>query len=253
MPKIVSIHSFRRGAGKSMLTVNLAALLAQAGQRVGVVDADLLSPSLHWLLGVNSADIDFYLNDYLLDQRGIVRIARDVTAQLDLHATGRLFLVPASDDALQITRMLHAGYDTDLLHDGCRKLISELALDTLLVDTHAGLDQDTLAAMAMSDQLIIMMRTDKHDYQGTAVTLDVARKLEVPDISIVVNLVPEHFDLAEVAREAEHTYQCPIAAVLPFSEEVTTQPDSSVFALNQPHHPVTALFQQVAARLTKSA
>jgi MinD-like ATPase involved in chromosome partitioning or flagellar assembly len=251
MSKIVSIHSFRRGAGKSMLTANLAALLAQAGQRVGVVDADMLAPSLHWLLGVNSTDIDYYLNDYLLDRRGIVRIARDVTAQLDPHTQGRLFLVPASDDALQITRMLHEGYDTDLLSDGCQQLISELALDTLLVDTHAGLDQDTLAAMAMSDKLIIMMRPDKHDYQGTAVTLDVARQLEVPDISIVVNLVPAHFDLAEVAREAEHTYQCPIAAVLPVSEEMMIESDSSVFVLNQPQHAITALLQQVAARLNK--
>jgi MinD-like ATPase involved in chromosome partitioning or flagellar assembly len=253
MSKIISIHSFRRGAGKSTLAVNLAALLAGAGQRVGLVDADLSAPSLHWLFGLNSAETDFNLNDYLLDQRSIVKIARDMTAQLGPDAQGHLYLVPASDDALQISRILHEGFDTDLLNTGCQQLISELALDTLLVDTHAGLDQETLAAMAMSDALIIMMRTDKHDYQGTAVTLDVARQLEVPDISIIVNLVPEHFDLAEVAREAEHTYKCPIDAVLPFSEEVLTHSDASVFALNHPHHSVTALFQQVAARLAKSA
>ena len=40
MSKIVSIHSFRGGTGKSNTTANLAALLAIEGRRVGVVDTD---------------------------------------------------------------------------------------------------------------------------------------------------------------------------------------------------------------------
>jgi Mrp family chromosome partitioning ATPase len=39
---IVSIHSFRGGTGKSNTTANVAALLAQSGKRVGVIDAEAL-------------------------------------------------------------------------------------------------------------------------------------------------------------------------------------------------------------------
>jgi MinD-like ATPase involved in chromosome partitioning or flagellar assembly len=253
MPKIISIHSFRRGTGKSTITANLAALLAIAGRRVGVVDADVLSPSLHWLLGVDESKIGCTLNSFLLDQQDIEQAAHDVTARLGVDIKGRLFLVPASDDALQIARVLRERYDTDRLNTGCQRLIDQLALDMLLVDTHAGLNQDSLAALAMSDALIIVLRLDQQDYQGTAVTVDVARRLEVPDLSLMVNMVPPGFQSIEVAIEVEHTYNCPVSAALPMSEELMTQPGSSLFVLEHARHPITTLLTQAAARLMAHA
>ena len=45
--KIISVHSFRGGTGKSNATANLATLLALQGKRVGVVDTDIQSPGIH--------------------------------------------------------------------------------------------------------------------------------------------------------------------------------------------------------------
>ena len=249
MAQIISVHSFRRSTGKSTITVNLAALLAASGQRVGLVDADILSPSLHWLLGLGKADIGYCLNDYLLDRHNIIDAAHDVTDRLTPNTQGSLFLIPASEDALQIARVLHERYNTELLNEGCQRLISELKLDALLIDTHAGLDEDSLASIAMSDKLIIMLRPDKQDYQGTAVTVDVARRLEVPDLSIIVNMVPLNFDLAEVATEAQHTYNCTVSAVLPVSEEIMAQSGATLFVQDHPHHPITTLLNHVATWL----
>ena len=52
MPKIISIHSFRGGTGKSNTTANLAALLAADQKRVGVIDTDIQSPGIHVLFGI---------------------------------------------------------------------------------------------------------------------------------------------------------------------------------------------------------
>ena len=49
MSKIISIHSFRGGTGKSNTTANLAGLLAAEGRRVGVIDTDIQSPGIHVL------------------------------------------------------------------------------------------------------------------------------------------------------------------------------------------------------------
>ena len=49
MSKIVSVHSFRGGTGKSNTTANLAALMAVEGNRVGVIDTDIQSPGIHVL------------------------------------------------------------------------------------------------------------------------------------------------------------------------------------------------------------
>ena len=51
--KIVSIHSFRGGTGKSNTTANLASQVALAGKRVGIVDTDIQSPGIHVLFGLD--------------------------------------------------------------------------------------------------------------------------------------------------------------------------------------------------------
>ena len=45
MATTISIHSFHGGTGKSNTTVNLAAVLASRGLRVGVIDTDIQFPS----------------------------------------------------------------------------------------------------------------------------------------------------------------------------------------------------------------
>ncbi|MHA2160599.1 MAG: nucleotide-binding protein, partial [Candidatus Thorarchaeota archaeon] len=45
--KIVSIHSFRGGTGKSNIAANLAATAALDGKRVAVMDTDIASPGIH--------------------------------------------------------------------------------------------------------------------------------------------------------------------------------------------------------------
>ncbi|WP_333417166.1 P-loop NTPase [Microcoleus sp. herbarium8] len=46
MSKIVSIHSYRGGTGKSNSTANLAVAVARKGYRVGIVDTDIQSPGI---------------------------------------------------------------------------------------------------------------------------------------------------------------------------------------------------------------
>ena len=65
MGKIVSIHSFRGGTGKSNTTANLAAQAALANKRVGVVDTDIQSPGIHVLFGLDENSMGCTLNDFL--------------------------------------------------------------------------------------------------------------------------------------------------------------------------------------------
>ncbi len=56
MAKIVAVHSFRGGTGKSNMTANLACLLARRGNRVGIVDTDIQSPGIHVLFNLDPKD-----------------------------------------------------------------------------------------------------------------------------------------------------------------------------------------------------
>jgi MinD-like ATPase involved in chromosome partitioning or flagellar assembly len=249
MSQIIAIHSFRGGTGKSNITANIAALLVASGRCVGIVDTDVQSPGIHVLFGVDVAERPYTLNDYLWGGCDIAQTAYDVTAQLGPTASGRLWLVPASSKVGEIARVLRQGYDVNLLNDGFHTLLDTLALDVLLIDTHPGLNEETVLSMAVSDALAIILRPDQQDYQGTGVAVDVARKLDVPRLRLIVNKVPPVFEMHAVKARVEQTYQCEVAAVLPHAEEMMVLASSGLFVLRYPDHPITHALTQAAARL----
>lgn len=251
MAKTVSVHSFRGGTGKSNTTANLTALMAAQGYRVGVIDTDIQSPGIHVLFGLNEEQVELTLNDYLWGECEIEQAAYDVTPGLG-ELSGRVFLIPSSIKPGEITRVLREGYDPGLLNDGCQRLIEVLDLDMLFIDTHPGLNEETLLSIAISDALLIIMRPDQQDYQGTGVTVEVARKLEVPRLLLVVNKVPQSYDSEQVRERVEAAYKAPVAAVMPHSDELMALASGGIFALRFPDHPVSALYRQIATRLLGS-
>ncbi len=249
MARVIAVHSFRGGTGKSNITANMAALLAAEGRRVGVVDTDLQTPGIHTLFGLGTSRMTRSLNDYLWGKCHIRQTAHDVTPPLYGDCTGRLFLVPASLKLGEIAWVLREGYDISLLHEGFPRLAKELELDVLLLDTHPGLNEETLFSITMSDVLAVILRPDQQDYQATSVTVDVARNLAVSRLLLVVNKTPPACDFAEVKTRVERTYNCEVAAVLPHSDEMLGLASNGLFALRFPDHQVTTTLKQVAHTL----
>lgn len=252
MSKIISIHSYRGGTGKSNTTANLASLIAARGLRVGVVDTDLNSPGIHMPFGLDLEDeqvVRYTLNDYLWGNCEIQDAAYDVTKNLGTAVSGHVFLVPASIKAGEITRLLRDGYDVALLNDGFDDLIDALNLDVLLVDTHPGLSNETLLSIAITDVLIIILRPDHQDYQGTAVTVQVARKLDVLEMMLLVNKLPQVYNFNDVKQRVEKLYNCQVAAMLPHSNEMMSLASQGVFVLRYPNHVIARELAQLADRL----
>lgn len=249
MSKIVSVHSFRGGTGKSNTTANLAALLAMEGYRVGVVDTDIQSPGIHVLFGMDDSDMEHSLNDYLWGKCDINEAAHDVTGRLGADVKGQLFLIPSSIKPGEIARILREGYDVGLLTDGFRDVVNKMNLDYLMIDTHPGLNEETLLSIAISNVLVILMRPDSQDYQGTAVTVDVARKLDVPNMLMVVNKVPQAFDVEDVRERVEKSFNCKVASVIPHSDEMMTLASSGVFSLRYPDHQVTQQYKAIVEQI----
>jgi MinD-like ATPase involved in chromosome partitioning or flagellar assembly len=249
MARVISVHSFRGGTGKSNITASLAALMASQGQRVGAIDADIQSPGIHVLFGMDDALMPHSLNHYLWGKCDIQQAAYDVTDNLGAQIAGRIFLIPSSTKAGEITRILREGYDVGLLNDGLKRLVDDLDLDVLMIDTHPGLNEETLLSMAICDTLAIVLRPDQQDYQGTSVTVEVARRLGAPRMLLIVNKVPPVFDPDSVKTRVEQTYGCDVAAVLPHSDELMVLASAGVFALRYPDHPVTTTLKAAGVRL----
>lgn len=255
MSKIVSIHSFRGGTGKSNITANLAVTITGQGGKVAIIDTDIASPGIHVLFGLDENKIHKTLNDYLWGNCAIEEAAYDVSAILRTgkgeatRMSGSIYLIPSSIKIGHITRVLKEGYNIERLNDGLRELTRKLDLDYLFIDTHPGLNDETLLSIALSDILLVILRPDEQDYQGTGITVEVARKLDVPKMLLVVNKVLSDFDFGEVKRKVEKTYSCRIAGVLPFSEDMIRLGSAGIFCIRYPDHPFTATIRDIASKV----
>lgn len=220
-----------------MLSLNMAAALAKAGKRVGLVDMNLLTPSLHISLGIAAEQIGYTIQDYLAGICEAQHLPIDVTARLDEKLSGKLFFVAARSD-ISVQRLPREAYPAERLLEGYMALSDYAKLDILLIDCEAGLTEVTLPAVAAADMLLVVMRLDQHDYQGTGVAIDVATTLDVPDIGLVVNMVTSEHDPLEVARKIQDTYKRPVRAVLPHSRTALALAEREMVVLKAPEHPL---------------
>ncbi len=253
---IVSTHSFRGGTGKSNTTANLAVMVARAGFRVGIIDTDIQSPGIHVLFNLPEDAARRSLNDYLWGRCKIQDAACDVTASAignvdEDSDRPRLFLIPSSMNSNEIAKILAEGYDVGRLNDGFHDLMSpqQLNLDYLFIDTHPGVNEETLLSIAVSHVLLLIMRPDNQDFQGTAVTVELARQLEVPAMYILLNKVPPGTDTQTLRQYVESQYKAPVAGILPLNSEIVRVASGGIFVNRFPDHPFTAELRCVADKV----
>jgi ATP-binding protein involved in chromosome partitioning len=117
--RVVAVASGKGGVGKSTVTVNLAAALAQLGQQVGVLDADVYGHSVPHLLGISQRPV-------LVDRMIVPPVKHD----LKLMSIG--FFLDDNGPVMWRGPMLHRALEQFLsdVHWG--------ELDTLVVDMPPG-------------------------------------------------------------------------------------------------------------------
>ena len=240
--KIVSIHSFRGGTGKSNTTANLAAQVAMTGKRVGVVDTDIQSPGIHVLFGLDEQKMGKTLNDFLHGKATIREVGFPVGENTGegegrMQLKGKdLFLFPSSIRGQEISQILREGVNFNMLNEAMQTAITEFNLDYLFIDTHPGLNEETLLSIATSDILIIILRPDSQDLQGTSVTVDIARSLDVPNLFLMVNKALPKYDFAVIKRDIETQFQATVTSVLPLSFDMAENASKDLFSLRYPDH-----------------
>ncbi|HOE95590.1 MAG TPA: MinD/ParA family protein [Candidatus Sumerlaeota bacterium] len=250
--RIISLHSYRGGTGKSTLAANFAWFAAARGDRVAVLDCDLVSPGIHILFGLERDQIQLTLVDFLWGKCGLEETAYDVTERLRPPGDGKCWLIPASLTAQAITRVLEEGYDVQRLNSHFDQLLEYLDLDWLLIDTHPGLNRETLLTTAISDQLILILRPDQQDYYGTAVINELAAKLEIRRIHLILNKVYSQADTAALTTKVTEAFDHPVIGVLPLSEDLARLQSREIIARAQPEHAVSRTIHDMAETIFSS-
>src|SRR6185503_16882189 len=89
---------------------------------------------------------------------------------------GRLFFLPASPDLETSTTILFEGYDVSRLNKHLLQLAVDLELDYLILDTHLGINRETLLSLGISETLLVLLRPDGQDFQGAGLLVRMAKK-----------------------------------------------------------------------------
>jgi MinD-like ATPase involved in chromosome partitioning or flagellar assembly len=250
MGSVVSIQSYRGGTGKSNLTANLACALADMGFRVAVLDSDLQSPGVHVIFGFDKSRLTYSLTDFLYGKCEIEEVAYDVSSSAGLPA-GRIHLLPSSLRVDAIMRVISEGYDVGKLNGQFASFMKTLAIDFLLLDTHPGINRETMLTTAVSDVLIIIVRPDQQDFHGTAVLTEVAGRLKIPRTYLVANKVLPRTDQVNLVKQLEGAFKSDCIGVLPLSEEMASLGSAGLFLRRYPTHALSAVIRQLAERLVK--
>ncbi len=247
MGKIITVHSFRGGTGKSNISANLGYILYSQNRKVCIFDSDLQSPGLHILLGHTPKKLAT-LTDYLLKKSKLEDILIDLSSKFN-NSLGKLYLAPCDMSYNAIASLLKNGYDIEVYTDIFRETNKFLKADFLIIDTHPGFNEETLISMAVADTLLIVTRMDKQDFAGTAITIEIAKKLGVKNILIVVNLVPQDYDGEYITKEIEKKFECKVAGLMFYDKNIARLGSENLFSIVEPKSKWTQQIIKIAKEL----
>ncbi|MFB6215388.1 MAG: cell division ATPase MinD [Candidatus Aenigmatarchaeota archaeon] len=170
MTRILSVASGKGGVGKTTVVSNLGAVLTEAGEDVTLVDGNLTTANLSLHLGIPLYPVtlhDVLKEDALLPEA------------MYIHPTG-IRVVPSG-----------IGID-DLRETDSRDLpavLGELMDETemILLDTAAGLGQETISTLEASDEVLIVTHPTMPSVTDALKTKNLADELGVETVGAVVN------------------------------------------------------------------
>lgn len=177
-PKTVTFYSFKGGVGRTLALLNVAVILARAGQRVVAVDMDLEAPGFHRYPAIAPTNAEqLGVSDFVLDrltgrERSIepyVYRAQDIPGVAD-----RLHIVPTGrrprELAEGITKLYSPPDERALIFQlFVARLSEELHPDFILFDSRTGLAEiAAVCTVELADAIVALTGLNPQGVDGLA-------------------------------------------------------------------------------------
>lgn len=169
MGKIMSVANQKGGVGKTTTSVNLAACLAHAGQKVLLVDIDPQGNATSGV-GIDKGDIDECIYDVLVeDVEPRKVICKTAVSNLDVIpatiqlAGAEIELVPTISREVRLSRAL-----TTVKND----------YDYIIIDCPPSLGLLTINALTASDAVVIPVQCEYYALEGLSQLLNTVRLVQ---------------------------------------------------------------------------
>lgn len=253
MGKIIAVHSYKGGTGKTLLSVNLATTLAKNGKKVCLFDLDFRAPSLATVLKIEKAE--YWLNDYL---NGICEVNKVLIDCSEIVGNSGKFVVGLANPSTEAIRDMSAKDRKWEMRALGRllalrnSLLQDSGFDYLVLDTSPGLQYSSINAIVSADLVLVATTFDRSDVDGTKRMLRELYDLFEKKTEIVLNKVLDGSLGAakdDVRATLKDVYQVPLLGIVPCFCDVLKAEGGIIFAQDRPDHPFTRLLDEMARKI----
>ena len=243
----IAIASGKGGVGKSTCSVNLAIALAQAGARVGLMDADVYGPSIPLMMGAQDE------KPYTLGNK-IIPIQR-----YGIHMMSLGFLLEEGQAVLWRGPMV-AGTIRQLLAD-----VEWGELDYLLVDLPPGTGDAPMSLAQLAPVAGVIIVTTPHHIAANIAgkSVQLFRRLNAPIMGVIENMAgfacPKCGEVTQIfagttGEELSAQLKVPYLGSVPLDPTVSEASDRGVPSIvANPERPQSLAFKEIAGRLAQQA
>ena len=230
MVRVIGVLSGKGGVGKTTLVSNLGVSLAQEGKNVAIVDANLTGANLGLHFGLLSYPVS--IHDVMSDEALI-------TDAMYKHPSG-VDIIPAS---LSIE---HIDTEPRNLRSSIDEFLGDK--DFVLIDAATGLDRETLNAIDMSDEVLIVTHPELPTISDALRTKTIAEKYGKDVIGIVLNRVNRKDDLNK--DNVSSFFELPVIGAIPDDPVVRKSIEAkNPVVLSHPNHRVSQEIRRVSSHI----
>jgi len=255
--KIIAVHSYKGGTGKTSLSVNLAATYARRGKKVCLMDLDFRAPSLHAIF--KKQNLDYWLNDYL---NGVCEIDKVLVDESRDYGNGGKLLVALANPSTEAIRDMTAK-DRKWEMKALGRLLSlrsslldDYGLDYLIFDTSPGLQYSSINAIVTADVVLVVTSLDASDIKGSQRMTSELYDLFEKKTGILINKVIADYLSSKEERKKFDKYvktihTLPVLATIPCFCDVLRAAGDFIFSEEKPEHPFTETLDKLATKVEK--
>ncbi len=194
MGKSLGILSLKGGVGKTSTVIALGAAIANFGKKVALVDANFSSPNLGIHLNIIHPEVTLH---HVLSRKANITSA--------IHKLDKFDVIPSS---------LFYNLKINLFKLKDRIKTLRRNYDYILIDSSPAFNDETLAAMLASDELLAVTTPDYATLSSTIKAIKLAKRRGTPIKGLILNKVHnKNFELS--LEDIERTAEVPVLAVIP--------------------------------------
>lgn len=230
MARVIVVASGKGGVGKTTIAANLGVALSLHQENVVVLDLDVAMANLELILGLEDKPVT--LQEVLA--------GKDTIHNAIYEGPGGVKVVPAGLSLYGLKDMR-----LERLEEVLESLTEDI--DILLIDAPGGLERDALAALEVSNELILVTTPEITSLSDALKTKIVAEKLGIDILGVVINRRrSDKVFLTE--QEIEVILNLPVLAIIPEDPELSLASAScNSILINNPNSHTSNLLMNLAA------